>query len=407
MLKRTLLGLLLIAGLSSVAPAETRTYAVPETDRETFDASLKAMSADLIARENGITLLSNGREIHASGEPGLLDQFGERLKRIDTRIAQVPADPSQLPRPRGNQPGPVGAGRQVPSAQPAGGADSPNNPIKSAQDVLELQKKIRSETLGRGPGPLSASAMAERVTQVYRVHHPAADVANTLRGLFADSSIVAEQQSNSLLVAATPSDAPIIEALVRQIDVAPARVQVSVLVAELSGATEAWEPKGTWDEASRELEAMAAKGAGSILRRIRLSTLNNQIASVQMGETVNILTGKTISPRGEIPSYQATQVGTMLTCTPRTDPDGQVTMELAFEMSRLAPAAPKGAAGPGTSETPSGPSASSLAGPQRQTATVRTTVSIPKGKAVSISDFATQDAGAPSRLILVVGCEVQ
>ena len=400
MLKRTLLGLMLFVGLSRGVPAETRTYVVPETDGAAFRISLEAAAGDLVARQNGLVLLSNGREIHASGEPGLLDLFGERLKRIDARIAQAPGDAGPIPPPRDGQPP---ARRPARDAVPeADRVREVNRLVGELQGIIDKQNKIRDEALKAARTPV-----ADRVNQVYRVHGPVADLANTLRGMFVDSSIVTEPLGNSLLVSATQADAPIIEALLRQLDVVPARVRVSVLVAELSGATEAWEPKGTWNEASRELEALAAKGAGSILRRIQLSTLSNQIASAQMGESVNVQTGRTFSPRGETPTYQTNQIGTMLTCTPRVDPDGQVTMELAFEMSRLAPPAPKAAAPPASTDASGGASASSLGGPQRQSAIVRTTVSIPKGKAVSISDFATQDAGAPARLILVVGCQVE
>lgn len=401
MLKRTLLGLMLFAGLSHGARGETRTYVVPEVNRDDFEVRLKAAAGDLIARKNGIIVLSDGRQVHGSGEPALLDVFGDRLKGIDTRIAQAPANPVPIPLPNDGQPPARRTVREVsPEADPS---REVHRLIGELQRIIDKQNRIQDEALKAARTPI-----ADRVNQTYRTHGPVADLANTLRGMFVDSTIVAAPVSNSLLVSATQADAPIIEALLRQLDVAPARVRISVLVAELIDATETWEPKGTWDEARGELEALAAKGNGSILRRIQMSTLANQIASVQVGETVNLQVGRSFSPRGELPSYQAQQLGTMLTCTPRPDPEGQVTMEVAFEMSRLAPQLAKPTA-PAPSEGPagSGGAASSLGGPQRQSATVRTTVSIPKGKAISISDFATQDAGAPSRLILVVGCEVQ
>lgn len=415
MLKRTLLGLMLFVGLSQGAWGETRTYVVPEVNRDAFEVSLKAAAGDLIARKNGIIVLSDGRQVHASGEPVLLDVFGDRLKGIDTRIAQAPANPVPIPLPSDGQPTARRPGRDT--SPEADQSREVHRLVGELQRIIDKQNRIQDEALKAARTPI-----ADRVNRVYRTHGPVADLASTLRGIFVDSTIAAEPVGNSILVSATQADAPIIEALLRELDVVPARVRISVLVAELNGATESWQPKGTWDEARRELEALAAKGNGSILRRIHVSTLDNQIAQTQMSENVSLPTGSFRSPRGETSrTFEMHQVGTTLTCTPRVDQSGNVMMEIAYEMSRLVPetvtkeTAAKEATPP--EETPPTPERSfsrpvptgfvtSGTPPTRQTKT-RTTVSIPKGKAISISDFATQDGSAPSRLILVVGCEVQ
>lgn len=404
MLKCTLPGLLLFAGLSSAASAETPPdtaagspdQAVAPIEPSRHDRGQPRDLQALLGQLRGevvVEPITDEASVMRFGnrEPGPaeLRAAAPAPQRRDLLVAQGPGEPPRRPV------------REVsPEADPS---REVHRLIGELQRIIDKQNRTQDEALKAARTPI-----ADRVNQTYRTHGPVADLANTLRGMFVDSTIVAAPVSNSLLVSATQADAPIIEALLRQLDVSPARVRISVLVAELTDATETWEPKGTWDEARVELEALAAKGNGSILRRIQMSTLANQIASVQVGETVNLQVGRSFSPRGELPSYQAQQLGTMLTCTPRPDPEGQVTMEVAFEMSRLAPQLAKPTApAPSEGSAGSGGAASSLGGPQRQSATVRTTVSIPKGKAISISDFATQDAGAPSRLILVVGCEVQ
>ena len=175
MLKRTLLGLMLFAGLSHGARGETRTYVVPEVNRDDFEVRLKAAAGDLIARKNGIIVLSDGRQVHGSGEPALLDVFGDRLKGIDTRIAQAPANPVPIPLPNDGQPPTRRTVREV--SPEADQSREVHRLIGELQRIIDKQNRIQDEALKAARTPI-----ADRVNQTYRTHGPVADLANTLRG---------------------------------------------------------------------------------------------------------------------------------------------------------------------------------------------------------------------------------
>lgn len=368
--------------------------------------------------------------------------------------AETPSVP-----PRNDDASSAAALRQLFGNQPrveVFGQPGANNTIQTGGNpevIDELEKRIRelavaadqdapegvSDPVGAGKGPAApqrgAPAGPSPSVKVFHLRVPAKETAQTLRELFPHVGFAVEPVSNLLIVSAPQADAEIIEALVRQMDVPPARVRISVIVAEIAGGPgEIWEPKGDFTEASRQLAEMARKGSGSILRRMQLATIDNQVATVQIGEEVSVVTGVSrFGPRGETQrTTQRENVGTLLTCTPRSA-RGDITMELMFEMSRFLPAdiatAVPAAAVPAAPAVPATASAAPVPEPgrggfssrsddaaaatpvppsltpQKQVATFRGTVLIPSGRAVALTDFATKDVGSPTRIILLVGAE--
>jgi type II secretory pathway component GspD/PulD (secretin) len=284
---------------------------------------------------------------------------------------------------------------------------------RNTEDVAKVRELVQTQERRRAaqanaetPAPAEPPAAVPlpagpRVTKVFRLRTPAADIVKTFRTLFPTVVMASEPINNVLIASGAAEDLEIIEALVQQLDASPARIRISAIVAELP-SSEKWEPQGDFAQASKQLEEFAAKGGGLILRRMQVSTLDNQVATVQLGEQVSVPSGASRTPRGEMQTvFTREQVGTMFTCTARQNPDGGVTMEFSFEMSRFLP--------PATKSEPEAAAAQAAATvtPQKQVATLRSSIEIPKDKAVSLTDFATQDAGAPTRLILLLGATAQ
>ena len=400
--------LLLPAGIlflcAGSAPAETRTIELKNVD----NTAAKSVLREVLGDRKGIAIVFQPgaeRTLQVSGQTKDVDEVARIIKLVEeTALAQGP-------------------GGLAPVEDPAGPAAPPAAPTEALPAA-----PATSPRGGTGPvrvSPLGPGKAVEGVTRVHRIFHPrgsAADVAHAVRPLFPDAGIAVESVSNTLILLAPEGDLMIIEALLREIDVAPARVRISLVVAEIPAEAD-WQPTGSFAEERVRLEEIARKSRGGILRRIEAATLNNQIATVQFSDEVSIVVGGSrFGPRGDFQAQmQREQIGTMFVFTPRAEADGGVTMEAAFEMSRFLPSpapavpvAPPAATTP-TAATPAdgvkrfteAPSAPPVAPPPpKQSTTVRTTILIPKDKAVAISDFAKKDENSPTRLVLLLGAAV-
>ena len=76
------------------------------------------------------------------------------------------------------------------------------------------------------------------------------------------------------------------------------------------------------------------------LTRVRLSSVENQMAQCQIGTQQLLLVGRTFSQRGDrfsTPSYSSEETGTLLAIMGRVQDDGRIVMEAQIEQSRLVP----------------------------------------------------------------------
>ena len=246
---------------------------------------------------------------------------------------------------------------------------------------------------------LDLSPAQERITKVYRLKNSQAEsiaealqafldqaqqrvtsvlgqeaVGTAQRLLDEEVAIVAEPISNSLLVSASPRYFEQVQAMIEELDQPQKQVLIQVLLAEvtLDGSTEwgmQWQsdmdltekdiPGDTASVNSRFgldpssamggltttltgdnwgfiLKAMQSDGRLEILSRPQILAVDNQVASIEVGQRVPVVTGSRVTERGDsINTFEYQSVGIQLEVTPRINPDGIVKMDVSPTISSL------------------------------------------------------------------------
>ncbi|MFW5839186.1 MAG: secretin N-terminal domain-containing protein [Planctomycetota bacterium] len=242
---------------------------------------------------------------------------------------------------------------------------------------------------------LDSSPAQERLTKVYRLRNAQSEqieaalsdfldqerdrvvatlgddaVGAAMRLLEREVAVVAEQESNSLLLSASPRYFKTVEEIIRKLDQPPPQVLIQVLLAELtlddtsdfgfdwdytdeigsknvSGGTsfgvEANLPgltgltlSVTGGDLSFFLRALQSQGRLQVLSRPQILASDNQEAEINVGQSVPFITESSISDSGRINNtieYQ--DVGILLNVTPRINDDGFVRLEVEPEISSL------------------------------------------------------------------------
>lgn len=138
----------------------------------------------------------------------------------------------------------------------------------------------------------------------------------------------------------------------------PPMVSIEVVLAEFNGPIDdALRQSWASDEnPAQRLQQLERQGALGTVARIRLTTLHQLTARLQIGETAPVATGRTMrSPaareeRGGFPtpsmmpgatSYTMQQLGTLVSATPTVDEDGLISIEFQSERTRLLPNPPR------------------------------------------------------------------
>lgn len=85
------------------------------------------------------------------------------------------------------------------------------------------------------------------------------------------------------------------------------------------------------------LRALAATRRVDILSRPQIRTLDNQLAVIQVGQEVPIISGFTTTTTAVNPLVEIKQAGIILQVVPRISPDGRVVMDVAAERSAYLP----------------------------------------------------------------------
>ena len=246
---------------------------------------------------------------------------------------------------------------------------------------------------------LDSSPAQERITKVYRLKNSQAEsiaealqafldqaqqrvtsvlgaeaVGTAQRLLDEEVAIVAEPISNSLLISASPRYFEQVQAMIEELDQPQKQVLIQVLLAEvtLDGSTEwgmQWQsdmdltekdiPVDTASVNSRFgldpssamggltttltgdnwgfiLKAMQSDGRLEILSRPQILAVDNQVASIEVGQRVPVVTGSRVTERGDsINTFEYQSVGIQLEVTPRINPDGIVKMDVSPTISSL------------------------------------------------------------------------
>ncbi len=179
-------------------------------------------------------------------------------------------------------------------------------------------------------------------------------------------------------------------------------VSMEVLIVQLSdtGTAGANAPAPT-RELILELEK---QGKITSLTRLQLNTLDQQAATVQFGERVGVVTGRTAVSGGAAPSgtgpggrfassIQFQEVGTLVESTPQVESDGAILLMLKIEQTRLN-AAPEGEKNDPAAFIP----------PKTSITQCKTTLRVPMGKWVATGG--QRGEGEPTQTWILVTAKV-
>ncbi len=183
------------------------------------------------------------------------------------------------------------------------------------------------------------------------------------------SRVVANEENNSLLILGTDSEYRLLRDAISKLDVLPRQVMIEAILAEVtlgddlrygvqwffdsagSQATFSTNSAGAvasqfpgfsyiyngWTNARVVINALQSRTDVKVLSAPRLAVLNNQKASLQVGDEVPILTqvaqGTAAAGSPIVSTIQMRDTGVMLEVTPRINENGNVILEVTQEVS--------------------------------------------------------------------------
>ncbi|MBN1344497.1 MAG: hypothetical protein JXQ73_17540 [Phycisphaerae bacterium] len=229
------------------------------------------------------------------------------------------------------------------------------------------------------------SALKSHFKNISDLYKELGDEEAKLRQIEREVSVVADEKSGSLLVSASPRYESQVMKMIADLDRPPAQVMVQVLIAEVTlddrvemGLEFAVQdllfsetayvgnnntikaPNGNYDfvvgtdlgaagstlggfsftitgeDFNFLLRALQIEGRLEVLSRPQIMAEDNQKASISIGQEVPFVQGSTVTSGGNIQtqvSYE--KVGIILDVTPRINPDGYVSLDVAPEISAI------------------------------------------------------------------------
>jgi type II secretory pathway component GspD/PulD (secretin) len=163
----------------------------------------------------------------------------------------------------------------------------------------------------------------------------------------AEIQVLPDSPSNCLLISADSKVFTEVVQLLEKLDRRPQVVSVELLIAEVPaskakdgklapGKLDEKEFSGPAKEVVEKLEARRGDGSIASLKRIQLTAVENQIASVTLGETKPIVSAVTVTGTGRVAkSIMYRNTGTKAQITVRVAPENAVVLELDINDTRL------------------------------------------------------------------------
>jgi len=255
------------------------------------------------------------------------------------------------------------------------GGESPANPL--AGRIVEFPPES-SPPAGGAPGTgITPPVSALRVPGERRdspsppaSQPPAADGEGIRLGGKVAPKIIADEKNNALLIMTTPREYRIIEAALAKMDIAPMQVLIEAVVAEvtltdelrygvqwrfLPGSTSVTLSEATSGAVASRfpgfsvltsaananiqavLNALESVTKVNVLSSPQLMVLNNQTATLQVGDQVPIATqsavSTTVTGAPVVNTIQFRDTGVILKVTPRVNEGGLVLMDISQEVS--------------------------------------------------------------------------
>jgi general secretion pathway protein D len=382
-----------LAGMVRVMPIERLNALLVVTQQPKYldDARTWIQRLDRTSTEAGRQLyvyqVQNGKAEHLAEVLGELFG-GTKAKPTAPRPAQVA--PGLTGTQIGFQPG---------AAQFAEGVAEPPAPPETAYQVGA------TGTLGTGAvggggmlggGTLGGGRFAQpRLSQAGRAG--AAGTGGVTTAQVEGVSIIADTETNSLLILATAAEYEKIEGAIRRLDTVPRQVLIEATIAEVTltgdlkyglqwffdNKVGAYKGIGslslTTDNTANDLingaitsasavgspftyaltdsggfvraflNTLAADSLLNVISSPQLMVTDNQTAQIQVGDQVPVTTGTTVvsGTAGTVSSFQYLQTGVVLQVTPRVNAGGLVNMELSQQVSNQVP----NSTGPGGNPT--------------------------------------------------------
>lgn len=231
------------------------------------------------------------------------------------------------------------------------------------------------------------------VLRIFHCNTPVKQLAQVLQqaGNRDDVTIIPELTNNVLIVRAPRSAIDEFAELIERLNQPPRRITLSLTVLEVEADFDVQSVKP-----AELLRTLDTDDSIRQVRKVRLTSLENNLAQVQLGEQRPVVSGQSFGRSGiRTNMYQQEQFGTIVTMTARIGDDDRIVAELTFEMSRLEV----------SMETTE--SADAAVPPAKQTVTLQTTISLPVGEPVLITDFDSQDNPGETRLIGIVSATLE
>ncbi len=190
--------------------------------------------------------------------------------------------------------------------------------------------------------------------------------------------IIADKNTNSIIIKALPSDYRSIKTIIQTIDATPQQVLIEAIIAEVTltdsldlgvevffrygGASASGRPKGAvgsllpagvTDSGSTDTLAggirsftfnrdidtifnmIASQASTEILSTPHLLVRDEQTASIQVGSSEPIQTGSTVNTAGTTASIEYRDIGKILTVTPRIGENNMITLDVSQEISEV------------------------------------------------------------------------
>jgi general secretion pathway protein D len=187
--------------------------------------------------------------------------------------------------------------------------------------------------------------------------------------------VIADKDTNSLLILATPGDYEVIESAIRKLDVIPRQVLVEVMLAEVilrdelrlgleyfintrnntsgrlnlgglpatptgavpvTGSSVLQLVNYVGTDVRAVLNALGQDGKAQVLASPQIMVLDNQKAQIKVGDRVSVQTSSQTgvsTGTGVVNSFQYLETGVLLAVTPRINSGGLVTLDVNQEVS--------------------------------------------------------------------------
>ncbi|ARO26427.1 type II secretion system protein GspD [Rhizobium sp. S9] len=257
--------------------------------------------------------------------------------------------------------------------------DIQNRPAKELAKVLQAVVNGQSSSDAVSQSPKNAVApnleqanLSTADDQSQTAEVPESEASAELAGYSAEpakvkTSIVADVENNALLISTTAREYEHIQQLLRQLDVVPTQVLLEAVIAEVtlnnelkfglrwffengnfgvslsdlaSGGTGMAFPGFGWSYATNDirvtLNALSSITDVNVVSAPTLMALNNQKATLQVGDQVPIVTQQAASVNGDSPvinSIELKDTGIILSVIPRVNSSGRVMLDIQQEVS--------------------------------------------------------------------------